>query len=391
MRDIFDILDKQVEGNARKAVESYVSELPEYHRAKRDRRLYGEIMDFALFIRRRTIGLAREDEPLSDEDLSSITSIGQQRGMKGFSEASQQNALTLHTSLMLREISEAPATHDMDGLLRMVNWFSSQAGVARGAYVLGFEEGLSRVLSMVARVQSCARMLLADEPAAPEVARNLGMPVAGRYTVTVVRIPASRSLPESESRATLVESLLMRHRVPMLWQRPEEFVALVPADDTDAAAVDQRVLSLTRDVTDAAGRPCAVGTATGRVTALARTAETARLVSQVSPVTALPHHAYTADDVFVELGLAQLPQLDHWLRDLTKRLSNGPDLVATLDAYYRADMNRLRAAALLHIHPRTLDYRLQRVRALTSMDPGTTRGVRLLSTAVTRLLAGAWD
>jgi DNA-binding PucR family transcriptional regulator len=65
--------------------------------------------------------------------------------------------------------------------------------------------------------------------------------------------------------------------------------------------------------------------------------------------------------------------------------------VTTLDAYYRSDMNRLLTAASLHIHPRTLDYRLRRVRELTGIEPGSTHGVRVLSTAVARMLAGAWS
>ncbi|MEU6031048.1 PucR family transcriptional regulator [Streptomyces tauricus] len=390
MRDIFDVLESQVTANAKNAVETYAKELPEYHRARNDARLYDAIMEFAVSIRRRTISLAREGVPLSDEDLAFISSIGQDRGAKGFSESSQRNALTLHTSSMLREISEAPATQDMDGLLRMVTWFSAQAGTARGAYVLGFEKGRSRALSAAARVQACARMLLADDPAAPDIARDLGLPAPGRYAVTVLRFPASRSLPDSGTRAALLEPFLMSHRVPMLWRRPEECVALVPADDTDPAAVDRRVLALARDFSAAVGLPCAVGTATGAVSSLAETAQTARLVSRAAPAASPPDRACTAADVFVEMGLVQLPQLDDWLRDLTRRLAEGPDLVATLDAYYRADMNRLRAATALHVHPRTLDYRLRRVRALTGVDPGSTRGVRLLSTAVTRLRAGAW-
>jgi DNA-binding PucR family transcriptional regulator len=52
-------------------------------------------------------------------------------------------------------------------------------------------------------------------------------------------------------------------------------------------------------------------------------------------------------------------------------------------------MNRTSAAAALHIHPRTLDYRLRRVREVTGIDPGSTVGVRLLSATVARTLAVA--
>lgn len=62
--------------------------------------------------------------------------------------------------------------------------------------------------------------------------------------------------------------------------------------------------------------------------------------------------------------------------------------MATLDAYYRHDMNRRLTAAHLYVHVRTLDYRLRRVRELTGIDPATTHGVRTLTTTVARIRAG---
>jgi sugar diacid utilization regulator len=85
--------------------------------------------------------------------------------------------------------------------------------------------------------------------------------------------------------------------------------------------------------------------------------------------------------------VANTPEIDAWLRAFARRLSKGPDLVSTLHAYYSHDMNRAAASAALRIHPRTLDYRLQRARKVTGLEPGSTLGVRMLSTAVARLLA----
>ncbi len=76
---------------------------------------------------------------------------------------------------------------------------------------------------------------------------------------------------------------------------------------------------------------------------------------------------------------------------MARLLAPGPDLLLTLDAYYHCDMNRALTASTLNVHPRTLDYRLRRVRDLTGLDPASTRGVRVLSTVVTRDLSGAWS
>jgi sugar diacid utilization regulator len=68
--------------------------------------------------------------------------------------------------------------------------------------------------------------------------------------------------------------------------------------------------------------------------------------------------------------------------------ATGPDLISTLEAYYRHDLSRARAAASLNIHPRTLDYRLRRAQDLTGVDPHSVQGVRVLTTAITRAAAG---
>jgi DNA-binding PucR family transcriptional regulator len=93
-------------------------------------------------------------------------------------------------------------------------------------------------------------------------------------------------------------------------------------------------------------------------------------------------------DTFVELGVARTPDVEEWLRGIGQRLAAGPDLVTTLDAFYEHGMNRLRAAGALHIHPRTLDYRLRRVGELTGLDPESVQGVRTFSATVSFLLSG---
>jgi sugar diacid utilization regulator len=101
----------------------------------------------------------------------------------------------------------------------------------------------------------------------------------------------------------------------------------------------------------------------------------------------VPSAVHHLTDLFAEIGAARIPPVDRWLREVADRLAAGPDLVATLDAFYRNDMVRKRTAAELGLHPRTLEYRLRRVHDLTGLDPASVRGVRVLSTTVTRVLA----
>ncbi|MFI0374176.1 PucR family transcriptional regulator [Actinomadura sp. 1N219] len=169
----------------------------------------------------------------------------------------------------------------------------------------------------------------------------------------------------------------------MKWKDRLEFVVLLPGADQDR----ERALPLVAAFAESVGRPCAAGATTANVSALPRALSLAQQISQAAPVERLPHRVSTIAEVFVELGAAQMPEVDQWLRQVAHQLSRGPDLVATLDVYYRHDMKRMATATHLYVHPRTLDYRLRRTRELTGIDPTTTHGIRTLSATVTRVLA----
>jgi len=178
------------------------------------------------------------------------------------------------------------------------------------------------------------------------------------------------------------------------WVAPDELVLLAPLDDDGGRSSDvarKQALGMVQDVAAAVGRPCANGGAAGRTGALAEPLALARRIAKVAPAEPRPRALYTVNDMFVELSVAQTPQVDGWMRTLAEQLRAGSDLIRTLDAYYRHDMSRADTAAALHIHPRTLDYRLRRVHALTDLDPATTRGVRIFSTLATRAKAEGWS
>jgi sugar diacid utilization regulator len=92
---------------------------------------------------------------------------------------------------------------------------------------------------------------------------------------------------------------------------------------------------------------------------------------------------YTLDDVLLEYVLASAGQAGRRLADVLLPLESGPELVQTLAAWFTSDFHRGRAAAALHIHPNTLDYRLTRICELTGFLMGTGRGVLVLGTALT--------
>lgn len=400
MGDLLVMLRKRIGANARRAVEAYTQELPEYRTLATDSRKHAAMLEFAAHLRRRTIDLCAGGEPFLDDDLSAMAAVGAQRAATGISLTSHRRVLGLHATLTLRELYEAAGPDEIGGVMHMLGWLAPQGLVAQHAYTRGYFDGQRRVVSRPRRMQQLAAMLLTGDAAAAELAADLGVPLTGDCVVAVVRIadgPPRAVRPPPEA---VMTTLLAGHPVPVTWHTPQELVAMVPAGvapggpprpGRPGGSAGERAESLVRDFAEMVERPCSAGTASGPFHDLAETVALARRISRAAPLRTAPSRVHTAADVFVELGATSLPQVDGWLREVARQLSTGPDLVATLEAYYLGDMNRLRTAAVLHIHPRTLDYRLRRVRELTGIDPGSTDGVRVLYTAVTRILAGAWS
>ncbi|MDQ0776099.1 hypothetical protein QF026_004565 [Streptomyces aurantiacus] len=427
MGSLFAELARQASANARREVETYVREIPELGSLDLNSRARAETLEYAVWFRRRTIELAPEAGRLTDDDLEYIASMGETRAGSGMSLDSRQRVLRVHTELMLREINEATEAQrggDVEELMRLMSWFAPQGERGIGAYRQGFVTAMRRRLPYVDQVGLLARSLLAEDPIAAELALVTGIELAEYYAVTVIRVPDSpvgaRDLTNG------IEALVKTHQVPVTWcpergaggsgrsgsggpsgpsspsspsgmsgkggggGRGGELIVLIPGEA--GSAQPPLVPDLLPDFARAIGRLCAVGTAGAPLSGLAGALDRARRISRAAPLrrTSARLRPHTMADVFVELAVADVPFVDAWLRTVARRLEPGPDLLRTLDAYYRHDMSRGSTAEALNVHPRTLDYRLRRVRELTDIDPGSTHGVRVLSTAVTRSLSGAW-
>jgi len=375
MSVLFNALRDRVEVNARHAVETFTSEINEYQTMPSTGGSPLDMYDFAVFIRRRSLDLAAAERPLTEQDLAGIAAVGRQRAEVGLSVSSQQHVLGLHTAMMVREVHDLARPEDVTNLLRIVGWLGAQGARARTAYLRGYTHGVGTALMLSTRLQLLARALLADEPVEPFVA---DLHRCARYHVTVLR-PARPATAEARGE---VVAALAGDRIPAAWLAADEIAVLSPATDSPAVVVER-----IRRATTLLGQPCGLGSAVGPAGGLAETLSWAREVSRVAPPRDRPDRLPGIADLFVEMALAHTPSVDGWLRSYAKALAAGPDLVATLHAYYTHDMNRVTTAAALHIHPRTLDYRLRRVRHVTGVDPGSTTGVRLLSATVTRTLA----
>ncbi|WP_193241360.1 PucR family transcriptional regulator [Streptomyces phaeolivaceus] len=413
MGSLFAELARQASTNARREVETYAREIPEFGFLDKDARARAETLEHSVWLRHRTVELSPDNSELTDDDLGCIASMGELRATNGMSLDARQGVLRVHTALMLREINEATDAQrggGVDELMRMMIWFAPQGERGIGAYRQGFVRVLRRRMPYAEQIALLARSLLKGDPIAAELAAAVDMELPDRCAVTVFRLPdppvVDRFL-ENE-----IETLVKAHQTPVIWGPEDgdgsaELIALVPlvSDATTAEhapphtvpdllpdLAPDHVPDVVRDFARALGRPCAVGTATAPLPELAEALERARRIGRAAPLrrASAGLRPYALADVFVELAVADVPFVDSWLRSLARTLDSGPDLLLTLDAYYRHDMHRGTTATALNVHTRTLDYRLRRVRELTGIDPGSTQGVRTLSAVVTRHLSGAW-
>ncbi|MDX8056159.1 helix-turn-helix domain-containing protein [Lentzea sp. BCCO 10_0798] len=99
-----------------------------------------------------------------------------------------------------------------------------------------------------------------------------------------------------------------------------------------------------------------------------------------------PCGAYTMLDVLVEYAVVQDEAVAAQLAAMIRPLRGHAVLWETLMALIDADYQRNKTARNLFVHRSTLDYRLQRIAAVTGCDPTTGRGAQLLTAA---LIAGA--
>lgn len=333
---------------------------------------------------RRIADLALAGGAPGDGELAFFTAIGSRHGESGTPPSALRRSLDAVVRALLRELDAACGPGGGD-LLDAVRWLGTHGTALREACWRGYFSGLDRSYSRTGRVQRLARLLLDGDSAAGGLADGLGLRLPVRWLVVVVRVVDA---PGAGAQNAIVEELSGEWRAPMLWREPTEFAVLA-----DGAAPDgggPAALALVRRLAAVTGRPCAAGAAESPAGGLAAAASQARQISLVARPAVSPDRLYRLADVFVELAAARLPDLGEWLNGLAARLAGGPDLLITLDHYYRHDMSRLRTARSLAIHPRTLDYRLARVRELTGLDPGSVRGIRVLETIAARMSSGAW-
>jgi hypothetical protein len=367
---------------AAEMVAKFRAEIPSYQRLP-ESVLMGQIFDVSrrnveLFFRSVTDGV----EP-SDEELVELRTSARNRASEGMPLEDLLHAYRVGGRLGWRALlaaADGPEEHRVllgaaELLMRYVDQVSAavaQTYLYERQHLVSEEERVLRGL---------LESLVRDQPASAEMraaASRIGFPIEHRYRAFVATVGDS----PAHSQARVAASL--RARGVLALTEGDRVAGLAPAAATSDLFAEPKMLfglapPAPRDELEDLLEELRVLVELGR--------GAGRVVGELAP------EAFLA-----ELLLARSPRLARLARERVlgplddHRNSRSGNLVPTLVTFMECQLDRRRAAARLHVHPNTLDYRLRRIAELTGLDLGRPDDITTVTLALKqRSLAGEAD
>ncbi|MGW5360499.1 PucR family transcriptional regulator [Actinopolymorpha pittospori] len=390
---LFDRLNALVPVLARRTLERLVAEVPAgtalprelaEHELDKVRGLVED--DLRLYLRM----LAEERMPTFLE-LSSVMDAAARRAQERIALA---DTLTMHhvgLRLAWEEIVARLSPIDQVDVARWAGHLLRYVQVVTSSVSTAYVEAQETIHSAEHEARrALLAALLAGRPAAA-YAERAGLRLASSYLVVVLALggadasgPAGRPIGLLRQSRGVQEEFDRYAGTPVLCAADVRLgTALVPVS-ADALPEPRAGLdSLAERLASVVGAPVMLGAADAiGLHAIPAAAAQARDVAWLALGLGRPPGAYQLADVLLEYQLTRPGAGRDQLASLLDRLDGHPHLLETLLAYQRSGHNRRQAAATLHVHPNTLDYRLSRVATLTNLDPGRPAHAQLLAAAV---------
>jgi hypothetical protein len=292
-----------------------------------------------------------------------------QRAEEGVPLGALVQTYAIGAEVVVDALAEEARPGEEAALLRLTRAQMRAVGAAvaqvTGAYVAGAAD------QRVAVRELTWALVRGEAPA--EVAGRYGLALESGYLVLSVR--AEPGGDPAAGRTAL-------HRVLASTAPRAEGRALSLRDDSGGVVllpVDFPVADLARRLAAPGGAAPVVGTATAATPADVPAA--AARAGRIAAVAGRPG-VHRLSDVLLEYHLTQPVDSAADVAAVLDPLAGHPELLATLAAFLDADLDRRSAAQVLGVHANTVDNRLERVAALTGLDPRSTRGIQLLGAAL---------
>lgn len=319
----------------------------------------------------------REDRDLNEAELQRIGASAVRRAEEGFPLEAVLTAYHVGAREIFAVGSVESGRADVADLLDVADRVLAFVGTVTGAVTRGYLEELRTKVGQEHTARRTLLSVLVDGGPVDVVARSAGITLPARYVVLSVELGphADEASPGVDAEIAVRRKL---RRFLAAFERACGDGVLASLDGPGGLVLLPLAgrwseLSEWRSLVDTAGRAAGVD-----VLAAAEPAEPSevRLVAgrtgEVLDVLrwfGRPPGLYRLDDVLVEYQLTRPGAARDRLAAVLAPLDAHPELVETLSTYLELDTNRRRTAARLHVHPNTVDYRLRRVRDLTTIDP----------------------
>jgi hypothetical protein len=377
---------------ARTIVRRLVDEVP-FYRLLPEEQLRGEVSEVVVRSLRLLAAVVREQRDARDDELAFQRDSAARRAEEGVPLDAVLSAYHVGLTMSWREITGAARPADLAdvqaALALVMRLHQKIAATVSAAYV---EE--RHVIDSQAHSgrRSLLTALATGAPAATTaaVAQEAGVRVAPRY-VAMILLLAPHQDDEAGGAGAKVTARRRLRRLQATLDRyagepvlsaldPGGGTVLLPTRQVDVPWPELRALvaQAGRELGTALTAAACVAAPPGVPDALRRAGEIADLVLR----TARPPGLYLLDDVLLEYQLSRPSDAHHQLAALLDPLAGKADLLRTLAEYLRSGLSRRRTAALLHVHPNTVDYRIRRVAQLTGLNPTRPSDLQHLSAAL---------
>lgn len=357
-----------------------VEELPAYAQLPREE-LGGDIARIIDRNIRAFVEMVRTGGPAAPEVLESLSDSIAQRAEEGVPIDAVLNAHHLGVQVSLDYLTDYVEPGDLAAVIEInriqLRYLREVTATVAGAYfrerqaVFGEEHAARQAL--------LSALLNGEQPTA--AAARAGIRLAPAYVVLAVEIGPHAD----ECRSMVNPTVAARRKLRRLRGEIERAVAqpvlsalhpaggivLVPHTGAAAEPTDEEwhwLRSLLGSAERAAGAEITAGVVVAPPDAVVTSSATAREVLDVAVASGRPSGLYRLDDVALEFQLSQPGPARAKLAALLDPLRDHPELLATLRTYFHSGLSRRRAAAQLHLHPNSVDYRLRKIAARTGLD-----------------------
>lgn len=316
----------------------------------------------------------------SQSDLRPVRESAARVAAAGVPREVMLRVLSASVASMVESLWRAAGLRERAAMLGLIMHGLALAKVMTVTVSEAYEEHHRRAgrSQVVAAREALVLALLDGAP--PETATRAGVALAESYAV--VLLPLQQGAPPGPE-ADRIERCVRRLFPPgtLAAPGPHETALLVPV--AEGPFEHESVRHLLHRLACELGRPL-TGTAAwreDRSEVPAAVAEAREVMGVVRRLRRAPG-LYVLDDVLLETALDRAPDLRRRLSAVLDPVAGNPRLSATIAAYLEMDGDRRRTAASLHIHPTTLDYRLQQVAARTTVSPTNLSGLLHLRVAL---------